>query len=127
VNLAGSHHIPIGRAAIVLCQLAGITVSTGWMAGIGGQTAALVRASGFMQRVREPLRGRASRAADELRLDISARRPLAETSSSTSRARQALSVAASSSHYRCRPHRLARDLHRPGRNRAADVRPPVRW
>ncbi len=31
-NLTCGHHIPVYRATILLCQLAGITVSTGWMA-----------------------------------------------------------------------------------------------
>jgi len=64
-NLTVGHHIPIWRATIVLCQLAGITVSTGWMAGIRGKTAALVQASGFMQRVRELLRAAPAVHADE--------------------------------------------------------------
>jgi transposase len=31
-NLAVGHHIPIWRSTVLLCQLAGIAVSTGWMA-----------------------------------------------------------------------------------------------
>jgi len=66
-NLTAWHHIPIGRATLLLCQLAGIAVSTGWMAGIRPKAAALVEASGFMQRVREllkaaPASSRAARA-----------------------------------------------------------------
>jgi transposase len=49
----------------VLCQLAGIAVSTGWMAGIRGKAAALVEASGFMDRVRELLKTAAAVHADE--------------------------------------------------------------
>jgi len=39
--LACGHHVPVGRVAVLLCQLAGITVSTGWVAGIRGKAAAL--------------------------------------------------------------------------------------
>src|SRR5260221_4857539 len=46
-NLTAGHHIPIYRATLLLCQLAGITVSTGWMAGIPGKAAGLVEASRF--------------------------------------------------------------------------------
>jgi transposase len=51
-NLTCGHHLPIGRATIVLYQLAGITVSAGWMAGIRRRAAALVEANGFTQRMR---------------------------------------------------------------------------
>jgi transposase len=64
-NLAVGHHIPIYRATLLLCQLAGITVSTGWMAGIRGKAAGLVEASGFMDRVRELLKAAAAVHADE--------------------------------------------------------------
>ena len=40
-NLICGHYIPVHRATVLLCQLAGITASTGWMAGIRGRTAAL--------------------------------------------------------------------------------------
>jgi transposase len=55
-NLVSGHHIPVSRATLLLCELAGIAVSTGWMAGIRGRAAALVEASGFMARVRELLK-----------------------------------------------------------------------
>ena len=45
-NLVSGHHIPIYRATLVLCQLAGVAVSTGWMAGIRGKAAALVEPAG---------------------------------------------------------------------------------
>src|SRR5712691_11310413 len=48
-NLVSGHYIPIHRATLLLCQLAGIQVSSGWMAGIRGKAAALVEASGFME------------------------------------------------------------------------------
>ena len=55
-NLVSGHHIPVYRATLLLCQLAGIAVSTGWMAGIRGRAAALVEASGFTGRVGELLK-----------------------------------------------------------------------
>ncbi len=64
-NLVSGHHIPIYRATLVLCQLAGIAVSAGWMAGIRGKAAALVEASGFMDQVRELLKAAAAVHADE--------------------------------------------------------------
>ena len=57
-NLVSGHHIPVYRATLLLCQLAGVAVSTGWMAGIRGKAAALVEASGFMGRARELLKTR---------------------------------------------------------------------
>jgi transposase len=64
-NLVAGHYIPVHRATLLLCQLAGLRVSTGWMAGIRGKAAALVEASGFMERVRELLRAAAAVHADE--------------------------------------------------------------
>jgi transposase len=64
-NLVSGHHIPIYRATLLLCQLAGIAVSTGWMAGIRGKAAALVEASGFMDRVRDLLKAAPAVHADE--------------------------------------------------------------
>ena len=64
-NLTAGHHIPVYRSTLLLCQLAGITVSTGWMAGIRGRAAALVEASGFMDRVRELLKTAPAVHADE--------------------------------------------------------------
>ena len=64
-NPVSGHHIPIYRATLVLCQLAGIAVSTGWMAGIRGRAAGLVEASGFMDRVRELLMAAPAIHADE--------------------------------------------------------------
>src|SRR6266851_2714057 len=64
-NLISGHHIPVYRATLLLCQLAGIAVSTGWMAGIRGKAAALVEASGFTDRVRELLKAAAAVHADE--------------------------------------------------------------
>jgi transposase len=64
-NLTAGHHIPVHRATLLLCQLAGIAVSTGWMAGIRGRAAVLVEASGFMDRVRELLKTAPAVHADE--------------------------------------------------------------
>jgi len=64
-NLVSGHHIPIYRATLLLCQLAGIAVSTGWMAQIRGKAAALVQASGFTDRVRELLKTAPAVHADE--------------------------------------------------------------
>jgi transposase len=64
-NLVSGHYIPVYRATVLLCQPAGIAVSTGWMAGIRGRAAALVEASGFMDRVRELLKTAPAVHADE--------------------------------------------------------------
>jgi transposase len=66
-NLVSGHHIPVHRATLLLCQLAGIAVSTGWMAGMGirGRAAALVEASGFMEHDRALLRTAPAVHADE--------------------------------------------------------------
>jgi transposase len=64
-NLTAGHHIPVYRSTLLLCQLAGIAVSTGWMAGIRGRAAALVESSGFTDRVRELLKTAPAVHADE--------------------------------------------------------------
>jgi transposase len=64
-NLTCGHHIPIWRSTVLLCQLAGVAVSAGWMAGVRGKAAALVEASGFMDRVRELLKTAPAVHADE--------------------------------------------------------------
>jgi transposase len=64
-NLTCGHHIPVWRSTLLLCQLAGIAVSTGWMAGIRGKAAALAGASGFTDRVRELLKTAPALHADE--------------------------------------------------------------
>ncbi len=48
-----------------LCQLAGISVSSGWMAGIRGKAAALVEACGFMEHIRALLQSAPAVHADE--------------------------------------------------------------
>jgi len=64
-NLAVGHHIPIYRSTLLLCQLAGISVSTGWMAGVRGKAAALVEASGFMEHIQALLKTAPALHADE--------------------------------------------------------------
>jgi transposase len=64
-NLACGHHVPVQRAAELMSQLAGVRVSTGWMAGIRGKAAALVAGSGFMDRVKELLKDAPAVHADE--------------------------------------------------------------
>jgi transposase len=64
-NLVTGHYIPVHRATLLLCELAGITVSTGWMASVRGKAASLVRASGFADRVRELLAMAPAVHADE--------------------------------------------------------------
>lgn len=64
-NLTCGNYIPVHRATVLLCQLAGLTVSTGWMAGIRARAAALIEDSGFMDRVRELLKTASAIHADE--------------------------------------------------------------
>ena len=51
-----AHHVPVYRSTILLAQLAGIRVSSGWMAGVRSKAAALVASSGFMDHVAALLR-----------------------------------------------------------------------
>lgn len=64
-NLVCGQHLPIWRAARLLGQLGGVSVSTGWMAGVRAKTAALVAASGFAERVRTLLRSAPAIHVDE--------------------------------------------------------------
>jgi transposase len=64
-SLTAGHYIPVYRATLLLCQLAGLRASTGWMAGIRGKAAALIEGSGFMERVRELLKSAPAVHADE--------------------------------------------------------------
>jgi transposase len=64
-NLVAGHYVPVYRATLLLCQLAGLRASTGWMAGIRGKAAGLVEASGFMERVRDLLKSAPAVHADE--------------------------------------------------------------
>lgn len=64
-SLVLGHHVPVYRATLLLCELAGIAVSTGWMAGIRRKAAVLIDASGFADRVRDLLRAAPALHADE--------------------------------------------------------------
>ena len=64
-NLACGNYIPVGRAAVLLREMAGVAASTGWMAGIRGRAAALIADSGFTDRVRELLKMAPAVHADE--------------------------------------------------------------
>jgi transposase len=64
-NLTCGNYIPVGRAAVLLREMAGAGVSAGWMAGVRGKAAALVAGSGFMDRVRELLKTAPAVHADE--------------------------------------------------------------
>jgi transposase len=64
-NLTCGHHVPVWRSTLLLCQLAGLAASAGWVAGIRGKAAALVQASGFAAVVRELLRAAPAVHADE--------------------------------------------------------------
>jgi transposase len=64
-SLVLGHHVPVYRATLLLCELAGITVSTGWMASVRRKAAALIEDSGFAGRVRELLRSSPAIHADE--------------------------------------------------------------
>jgi hypothetical protein len=77
-NLACGHHVPVGRAAVVLAQMADPAVSSGWMAGIRGKTAALIEASGFAGQVRDLLAqapAESVRKSDTLRRRCTRTRP----------------------------------------------------
>jgi transposase len=62
-NLVCGHHVPVLRAALLLWQMAGIRVSTGWMAGIRGRAAAAL--APFMKHVAALLRTAPALNADE--------------------------------------------------------------
>jgi transposase len=64
-NLVSGHYIPVYRSTLLLCQLAGIQVSSGWMATVRGKAAALVEASGFMDHIRALLQTAPAVHADE--------------------------------------------------------------
>jgi len=64
-NLVAGQYIPVSRAAMLLAQLTGIAVSTGWVAGLRGKAAALIEASGFAGAVRGLLRSAPAVHVDE--------------------------------------------------------------
>jgi transposase len=63
--LACGHHVPVSRVAVLMCQLTGIAVSTGWAAGIRGKAAGLIEASGWADQVRDLLRQAQALHVDE--------------------------------------------------------------
>ena len=63
VTLACANYLPVSRAAALMADLAGVSVSAGWMAGVRHKAAA--RLDPFMERVRELLRQAAVLCADE--------------------------------------------------------------
>jgi transposase len=63
--LACGHYLPVSRVAVLMCQLAGIAVSTGWVAGIRGKAAGLIEASGWADQVRDLLRQAQALHVDE--------------------------------------------------------------
>ncbi|HEY8642359.1 MAG TPA: IS66 family transposase, partial [Candidatus Dormibacteraeota bacterium] len=62
-NLVCGHHVPVARAALLLRQMAGIRVSTGWMASVRGRAAAAL--APFMTHVAALLRAAPALNADE--------------------------------------------------------------
>ena len=64
-NLTCGNFVPSGRAAALMAEMAGITVSAGWIAGVRAKAAALVESSGFMDLVAELLRQAEAVHADE--------------------------------------------------------------
>ena len=64
-NLTCANHIPVQRAAGLMSQMAGVTVSAGWVAGVRAKAAALVAASGFTDRIKELLKDAPAVHADE--------------------------------------------------------------
>jgi len=64
-NLTCANHVPVQRAAGLMSQMAGVTVSAGWVAGVRGKAAALVAGSGFTDRVKELLKDAPAVHADE--------------------------------------------------------------
>jgi transposase len=63
--LTCGNYIPVGRAAELMAQLAGLRASAGWTAGVRAKAAALVDSSGFMDLVAGLLRQAEAVHADE--------------------------------------------------------------
>jgi transposase len=64
-NLTCANHVPVQRAAGLMSQMAGVTVSAGWVAGVRAKAAALVAGSGFTDRIKELLQDAPAVHADE--------------------------------------------------------------
>lgn len=59
------HHVPVHRSTVLVLELLGMAVSTGFAAGLRGRAAALIRAGGFCDAVRTLLATAAVVHADE--------------------------------------------------------------
>jgi transposase len=64
-NLTSGNYIPAGRAAQLMAQMAGVRVSTGWIAGVRAKAAALIGDSGFTDLVAALLKDAEAVHADE--------------------------------------------------------------
>jgi transposase len=64
-NLTCGNFVPVGRAAALMADLAGIKVSLGWIASVRAKAAALVESSGFMDLAASLLREAEAVHADE--------------------------------------------------------------
>jgi transposase len=64
-NLACGNFLPVGRAALLLREMAGIRVSAGWVAGVRAKAARLIESSGFMGLVAGLLKEAEAVHADE--------------------------------------------------------------
>jgi transposase len=64
-NLACGNFIPVGRAALLMREMAGIRVSAGWVAGVRAKAARLIESSGFMDLVAGLLKEAEAVHADE--------------------------------------------------------------
>ncbi len=59
------HHVPVRRSTILVMELLGMQVSTGFAAGLRGRAAALIRDGGFLEAVRKLLATASVVHADE--------------------------------------------------------------
>lgn len=59
------HHVPVYRSAVLVMELLGMKVSTGFAASLRGRAAALIRDGGFLDAVRDLLAGAPVVHADE--------------------------------------------------------------
>ena len=59
------HHVPVHRSTVLVMELLGMQVSTGFAAGLRGRAAALIREGGFLEAVRKLLAAAPVVHADE--------------------------------------------------------------
>lgn len=59
------HHVPVHRSTVLVMELVGMRVSTGFAAGLRGRAAALIIAGGFIEAVKKLLAGAPVVHADE--------------------------------------------------------------